>query len=159
VRHSGAHSVVTPADLQNVYHDSQHRWAWKASVTSLGIYLVLFYIRRVEVKHIQICMRWRVMPLADPRFSSGSARRLSKHGIRGTGRTNLTRVLITWNATGTRALANSSHPSSREGHHSAGCGTRALVSPTGDLCVSVRCWPATSPLSNAIRCRRSTCDA
>ena len=37
--------------------------------------------------------RWRLMSIAGSRFSSGSARRPSHHGIRRVGRSNLTRVL------------------------------------------------------------------
>ena len=37
---------------------------------------------------------WLFLSLAGPLFSSGSALRLSQHGIRGMGRLNLTRVLV-----------------------------------------------------------------
>src|SRR5271156_755959 len=43
------------------------------------------------------------------------------------GRNNLTRVLAVCYVAGTRALANSSHPSSREGHRSADGGTRDFL--------------------------------
>jgi hypothetical protein len=46
-------------------------------------------------------------PLADPRFSSGSAAWLSQHGIREMERNNLPRVLATGLTAGTRAKANS----------------------------------------------------
>jgi hypothetical protein len=54
-----------------------------------------FSIRRVEVKRFQAYQRLRCLKsLAGPRFSSGSALRLSQYGIRGTRWPNLTRVLI-----------------------------------------------------------------
>ena len=88
-------------------------------------------------------------PLAGPRFSSGSAVWLSQHGIRRMERHNLTRVLIAHGTIGTRAKANSPHPSSREGHRSAGGGTQCPI----------RQRLAAPPSSNGIQCRRSTCDA
>jgi hypothetical protein len=55
----------------------------------------LLSIRRVEVKRFQAYRRLRCLKsLAGPRFSSGSALRLSQYGIRGTRWPNLTRVLI-----------------------------------------------------------------
>ena len=74
---------------------------------------------RLESTALKVWHLRRVMSFAGPRFSSGSALWLSHDGIRRTRRPNLTRVLITPGAIGTRAQANSPHPSSREGHLSA----------------------------------------
>jgi hypothetical protein len=60
-----------------------------------------------------------LMFFAGPRFSSGSAYRLSHHWIRRMRRPNLSRILIAIFTIGTRTQANSPHPSSCEGHLSA----------------------------------------
>jgi hypothetical protein len=85
---------------------------------SIGAQKGLFSIRRIGVKHFVtvVCavggvsrgsaLLFGISSLAVPAWDQGA------------GRTNLTRVLIA-GATGTRALANSSHPSSREGRRSA----------------------------------------
>src|ERR1700740_1472977 len=53
-------------------------------------------------------------------FLSGIGPWPSLYGIRRTRRFNLVRVLIAHSATDTEILTSSSHPSSREGHLSAG---------------------------------------
>jgi len=123
-----------------------------------------------------------LMPLAGPRFSSGSAGWLSQHGIREMERNNLTRVLIAAAAIGTRAKANSPHPSSREGHRSAhrrnskirrasistGCrrllhlgrgrrGARHSIEPAAPA--AVRRQPVSALWSIGTPCHRPICDA
>ena len=81
----------------------------------------LFSIRRFKVKRFQALPPPRCLTsLAGPCFSSGSALWLSQYGIRRMRRSNLLRVLIAQNAIDTSALANSPHPSSREGRLSTG---------------------------------------
>jgi hypothetical protein len=67
-------------------------------------------------------------------------------GIRRMGRYNLTRVLIVRCTIGTRAKANSLHPSSREGHRAAGGEAQRPVSRR----------PVWLPSSSEIRSCRST---
>jgi hypothetical protein len=62
-------------------------------------------------------------------------------------------------AAGTRAKANSPHPSSREGHRSAGGGTRDCLSFGRKPRRPVRRQRARPLSSSGIPCHRSTCDA
>ena len=64
----------------------------------------------------------RIFVARGPALLFGISRWLSQHGINRKRRNNLTRVLIAVERSTEESKANSSHPSSREGHRCAGLG-------------------------------------
>ena len=117
-----------------------------------------FSIRRFKVKRFRAVLPLRcLMSLAGPCFSSGSALWLSQYGIRRMRRSNLLRVLIAQNAIDTSALANSPHPSSREGRLSTGWRKLVYLSVRATGCSTgpIRRSPQHPPSSSGTRFRRS----
>ena len=117
-----------------------------------------FSIRRFKVKRFRAVLPLRcLMSLAGPCFSSGSALWLSHDGIRRMRRSNLLRVLIAPGAIDTSALANSPHPSSREGRLSTGWRKLVYLSVRATGCSTgpIRRSPQHPPSSSGTRCRRS----
>ncbi len=116
-----------------VVHETWCKWPHRRNMASLRRFIFLDFRVKSGIIYPSLFGRWwssafrpttPIFVARGPALLFGISRWLSQHGISRKRRNNLTRVLIAVERSTQESKANSSHPSSREGHRCAGLSPR-----------------------------------